>query len=82
MCVLTLQRFSVQLYLRLEGGAADEEGTSVSLVLFRFDRLAAPRLPDDMLGRSGELERLARRTLHKEENINLILESLVLQNRH
>ncbi len=63
--MLTLQRFSAQLYLRLEGGAADEDGTSVSLVLFRFDRLAAPRLPDDMLGRSGELEQLAGRTLQQ-----------------
>ena len=44
--------------LRLEGGAAEEEGrlsSSASLPLFRPPGVWRPRLAADMLGRSGEL---------------------------
>lgn len=47
-----------QSYPRLDGGAADEEGTlsSGSLDLLRRPGAAAPRFAADMLGRSGELD--------------------------
>ncbi len=42
--------------LRLDGGAAAEEGmSSASLARFRPPGVARPRLAADMLGRSGEL---------------------------
>ena len=49
----------VALYLRLEGGAADEDGTSSSsgsLDRLRPLRAAAPLFAADMLVRSGELK--------------------------
>ena len=51
----------ISVYLRLEGGAADDEGTSSSVSRPRFRPLAIgrPRLAADMLGRSGELEQVS-----------------------
>ncbi len=46
---------AMMIHLRLEGGTLEEEGTSFSLALFKPERLGAPRLADDMLGRNGEL---------------------------
>ena len=44
--------------LRLEGGMPADEGTSLSLALFKR-RPGAPRLAEDMLGRNGELSRVS-----------------------
>lgn len=52
-------------YIRLEGGAAEDEGisSSASLPLFRPLGAGRPRLAADMLGRNGELERSCLATL-------------------
>lgn len=49
---------TIAMDLRLEGGAAPEEGISSSASLPRFRPPAAgrPRFAEDMLGRSGELD--------------------------
>ena len=51
------ERFSF-MNLRLDGGAADEDGISSSGSLERLRRvgLEIPRLAADMLGRRGELQ--------------------------
>lgn len=56
-----VSRLKVQVYgerLRLEGGAADEDGISSSGSLDRLRpvRPTVPRFAADMLGRSGELK--------------------------
>ena len=58
-----------QSYPRLDGGAADEEGIlfSGSLDLLRRPGAAAPRFAADILGRSGELDRVRQNMQHKAQ---------------
>ena len=55
---------NIDRYLRLEGGATDEEGISSSGSLERFRRFvfAMPRLAAAMLARSGELKSVSGST--------------------